>query len=315
MRTTLKQSTLKLSVLTIITSLWLAGCSKPVEPETDVIRPIKLFNVVDTGMQNLREFPATVIANEEAEISFRIPGELVELKVNYDNVKTRLESATIAVQLVQNKLEDSVLTAPFDGRVAETMVENYQFIQAQQTILVLQGSNALDISIQVPESILKNLREDQVNREYQPTVVFSGNSNEEYKVSYKEHSTLVTPGTQSYQVWFTLPVPEDLTVYPGMGAMLSMDLSRVSPGANNVSQFVVPMTAVMTDDTSNQKQVWVYDADTGTVNPEVVTLGRITQSGITVLSGLNAGDQIASAGLNRLEPGMKVKPLERERGL
>ena len=75
------------------------------------------------------------------------------------------------------------------------------------------------------------------------------------------------------------------------------------------------MTAVMTDDTSNQKQVWVYDADTGTVNPEVVTLGRITQSGITVLSGLNAGDQIASAGLNRLEPGMKVKPLERERGL
>ena len=275
MRTTLKQSTLKLSVLTIITSLWLAGCSKPVEPETDVIRPIKLFNVVDTGMQNLREFPATVIANEEAEISFRIPGELVELKVkraeevkkgqllarlddrdiknelalrknelnqaqldfkrirslknkkvvsqsDYDNVKTRLESATIAVQLVQNKLEDSVLTAPFDGRVAETMVENYQFIQAQQTILVLQGSNALDISIQVPESILKNLREDQVNREYQPTVVFSGNSNKEYKVSYKEHSTLVTPGTQSYQVWFTLPVPEDLTVYPGMGAMLSI---------------------------------------------------------------------------------------------
>lgn len=142
-----------------------------------------------------------------------------------------------------------------------------------------------------------------------------GKSDKSYKVSYKEHATQVTPGTQSYQVWFTMPAPEDLTVYPGMGATLTMDLSKIITGGISMSQFIVPMTAVMTNDASNQQEVWKYDPVTSEVNPVKVSLGRVTQSGITVLSGLDQGDRIVSAGLNRLSDGMKVKPLERERGL
>ena len=359
---------LVLGGMTIAIAAGLAGCSEPEEVHEEVIRPVKLFEVVDTGMQNLREFPATVIASEEAEVSFRIPGELVELSVKraeevkegqllaqlddrdikneqartkndlhqaqidfnrikslkskkmvsqseYDNAKTRLDAAGIAVQQSQNTLEDTVLTAPFSGRVAETLVENHQFVQAQQTILVLQGSNELDVSIQVPESIVKQVQAEQVDMQYQPTITFSGKSNKSYSVSYKEHSTQVTPGTQSYQVWFTLPVPEDLTVYPGMGATLALDLSKIIHNGNSISQYVVPVTAVMIDDASNTQEVWKYDAQTGEVNPVAVNVGHVTQSGITVLSGLNQGDQIVAAGVNRLTKGMQVKPLERERGL
>lgn len=359
---------LRLGGLIIAMSMGLAGCSEPEQVQVDVVRPVRLFDVVDTGQQNLREFPATVIASEEADVSFRIPGELIELNVRraqdvkqgqilaklddrdiknelalkrndlqqaqvdfkrmkllkdkkmvsqseYDNAKTRLDAASIAVRLSQDKLKDSVLKAPFNGRVAETLVENYQSVQAQQPILILQGSKSLDISIQVPENIVKQANRDEIDDDYQPTVVFTHKTNKSYKVSYKEHATQVTPGTQSYQVWFSLPVPEDLTVYPGMGATLTLDLTRISGSNGEKNGVIVPITAVMADDVSSVQQAWKYDADSGSVNPVPVTLGRITHSGIEVLSGLKQGDQIVSAGLNRLSAGMEVKPLERERGL
>ncbi|WP_252179730.1 efflux RND transporter periplasmic adaptor subunit [Endozoicomonas sp. 4G] len=348
--------------------LLLTGCSQPQEEHKEVVRPVKLFKVESSNAGNLRQFPAKVYASEEAEMSFRIPGELVEFPVKQaeevrkgqllarlddrdirnelaarqadydlakteygrikslhqkkmvsqselDNASARLKSAGAALELAKDKLEYSVLTAPFDGRVAQTLVENHQFVQAQQAILILQGSNTLDVSIQIPESIVSGIRKEDVDFSYQPVVTFAGKPGAEYKVSYKEHATRVTPGTQSYEAVFTLPVPEDLTVYPGMGATLTMDLAKVSPAANGGEHFVVPLSAVLKDNSTGKEQVWVYDEQNNTVHPVAVTVGTILQSGIELTSGLKGGERIVSAGVNRLRPGMKVRPLQRERGL
>ncbi len=346
---------------------FLAGCSEPVDESEDVIRPVKLFKVQNGTGNDLRQFPAEVSASEEAEISFRIPGELVQfpikqaeevskgqllarlddrdirneiaarqadydlaqtnhrrLKALYekksvsrsdlDNAEARLKSASAALQLAKDKLEYSELTAPFDGRIAQTQVENYQFVQAQQTVLVLQGNNTLDVSIQVPENIVSQVRKNQIDPNYHPVVWFSGNTQKEFKVSYKEHATRVTPGTQSYEVTFSLPIPTELTVYPGMGATLVMDMNQIIVNRGSV-EFIVPLGAVLADDATGKQQVWVFDETNGRVNPVDVTVGRITQSGVSITSGLKEGDNIVSAGLNQLHQGMVVKPLQRERGL
>ncbi|WP_051786440.1 efflux RND transporter periplasmic adaptor subunit [Endozoicomonas numazuensis] len=366
-RNKLSYSLLFISSL-VAAALTLSGCSQPQEEQKEMIRPVKLFQVEDSNAGNLRQFPAKVYASEEAEISFRIPGELVKFPVKQaeevkkgqllaklddrdirnelaarqadydlaeaennrikslrkkkvvsqselDNSNAKLKSAQAALQLANDKLKYTVLKAPFDGRVAQTLVENYQFAQAQQTILILQGSNTLDVSIQVPESIVSNVREENIDRNYQPVATFAGRPGTEYRVTYKEHSTKVTPGTQSYEVVFTMPIPEDLTVYPGMGATLTLDLSKVSPRSNAGQHFVVPLSAVLKDDATGKEQVWVFDQQNNTVNPVEVTVGTIFQSGIEVTSGLKEGDRIVSAGVNRLRSGMAVKPLQRERGL
>ncbi|MET4695684.1 efflux RND transporter periplasmic adaptor subunit [Endozoicomonas lisbonensis] len=353
-------ATLSISLLT--------ACSQSVEQEASVVRPVRLFEVVNRQAQNLREFPAIVAASEEASLSFRIPGELLEFPVSsamiveqgqllarlddrdirnevavlqadfdlaeadfrriqslrekqvvsqsdFDNANTRLKAARVNLQLAKDRLSDTVLTAPFSGRIAQTLAENYQSVQAQQPIMILQDHKTLDISIQVPESILTQVQEERVDSSYQPVVSFAGNHGTEYRVSYKEHATRVTPGTQSYEVIFSMPAPEAFTVYPGMGATLAIDMTQVMGNGNSASEYIVPMTAVLKDDASGQYQVWVYNTETGTVTPKPVTVGRITQSGITVTSGLEDGEQIVSAGLNRLRAGMEVKPLERERGV
>ena len=358
-------ATLSISLLT--------ACSQPAEQQNNVVRPVKLFEVVNHQSQNLREFPAIVAASEEASISFRIPGELMEFPLTsgmivekgqllaklddrdlknevtalqadydlaasdfhriqslrnkkmvsqsaFDNASTRLKASRVKLQLAKDRLSDTVLTAPFAGRIAQTLVENYQSVQAQQPVLILQDHQILDISIQVPESILTQVQKERVDQTYQPVVTFAGSalessSEKEYKVSYKEHATRVTPGTQSYKVTFSMPAPQSFTVYPGMGATMAIDITRVMGHGSSAAEFIVPMTAVLKDDSSGQYQVWVYNTETGTVTPRSVTVGRITQSGMTVTSGLEEGEHIVSAGLNRLRAGMEVKPLERERGV
>ncbi|OED41548.1 hypothetical protein ACH42_13600 [Endozoicomonas sp. (ex Bugula neritina AB1)] len=349
-------------------TLLLTGCSEPVEQASALpVRPVKLYEIKDTQVQSLRQFPAKVRASEEASLSFRIPGELEALLIqpaqhvkkgdvlarlddrdirsellarqaefdlasvdfarveqlrakkivsqsDYDNISAKLKSTQAALQLTKDKLKDSVLIAPFSGRVAQTKVENYQSVQAQQPILDLQGDSVLEISIQVPESIVSQVRSNNIDYAYQPVVRFYGSPDKQYFVQYKEHATNVTPGTQSYEVSFSLSAPEDMTIYPGMGATLFLDLLRITK--QDVSATIItPLSTVLRDDASGKTYAWKYDTDLGTVSPVEVTLGPIGQSGVTIKSGLAVGDHIIAAGLNRLKAGMQVKPLLRERGL
>ncbi len=359
---------MKVAIIGIAVAAALTGCGQEAteEVKTEVIRPVRLITVADVEQQNMRRFPANVLASEEAVVSFRVPGELVEFPVkpaervekgqllarlddrdfktelllrrtdfelaqrdferveqlrkknvlsqsDYDNAQARVKSSQAALKLAQDRLADSSLVAPFSGRIAQTAVENFQYIQPQQTILVLQDDRELDISIQLPESILNQIDESTIDPSYQPTVTFAGGGSS-YPVTYKQHSTQVTPGTQAYEVVFSLEVPDNgQTIYPGMGATLYMNMSKVLPHSAPDNSFTLPMTAVMSDDNTGKAHVWVYH--NGAVAPVPVTLHSVNAEGVVVSGDIQAGDELVSAGLNRLREGMKVKPLERERGL
>src|SRR5579862_2285404 len=58
------------------------------------------------------------------------------------------------VREAQIQLEDSTLRAPFDGVIAQRFVEENQNITPQQPIARLQNPDEMDISVDVPESIM-----------------------------------------------------------------------------------------------------------------------------------------------------------------
>ncbi len=358
-----------LSLVIGLAVLSLTGCDKGQEVTTNtVIRPAKLFEVKDPEQQQLRYFPGKVTATEEAEISFRIPGQLDQLAVkqgddvvkgqvlahlddrdirnelqdrqasyelaqneferarsligkkvisqsDYDAASAKLKSAKAALELARDKLEYSTLKAAFSGRVAQTLVENHQQVQAQQTVLVLQSSNMLDISIQMPESVVSHVDKESVEPGYQPLATFPGAPGKTYSVSYKEHATRVTPGTQSYEVVFSLPAPSDLNVLPGMSATVIIDLAKIMSKEQRGGYMLVPLSAIARDDATNQTSVWRYDEKSGRVEPVEVVTGRVTESGVQIMSGINPGDKIVTAGVSQLTAGMEVKPLRKERGL
>lgn len=247
---------------------------------------------------------------------FQRKTELLKRKLisqaEFDSTQAQLKSAKAALAAARDQLSYTKLIAPFSGTVAKRLVDNHQIVQANQGILTLQNNNLLDVSIQVPEAMAASLNTYVQQQNFTAKVRFSALAGMEFDAKFKEYSTQVTPGTQAYEVVFSLPQPKDIQLLPGMSAELTLALVK-TPG--QTASAIVPVTAIDKRDQDGQVQVWVYQSQSGEIKPTAVTLGRVTSQGIEVLGGINKGDLIVSAGVSQLTDGMKVKPLRWQRGV
>jgi len=177
----------------------------------------------------------------------------------------------------------------------------------------------IDVLVDVPESIIARVERTRSNRDPQPVQVrFGSDTDRTFTAHYKEHETEADVATLTYKVTFSLPVPDDLNVLPGMSATVTADLSRLyKEEAANVT--LVPIEAVFSAEEkpldSEFKQVWVVDPETMRASRRDVIVGQLTGSKIAIREGLEEGEMIISAGVNAVEEGMWVRPMKRERGL
>ena len=75
--------------------------------------------------------------------------------------------------------------------------------------------------------------------------------------------------------------------------------------------YIVPMSALFKNSTSNETCVWVYDPKTGTVTSRIVEIGQLFGNDkIMVQKGLSNEDTIVVAGANYITEGQKVKLLK-----
>ena len=103
-------------------------------------------------------------------ISLRDRGVISEAQ--FDEIEAKRRQAQAALSLARDNVNYTRLKAPYGGTVARTEVENYQFVQAKQPILYLQGDKNIDIEFAVSERFLANLKKD--GEDYQPELRFEG---------------------------------------------------------------------------------------------------------------------------------------------
>lgn len=374
-----------LSLLAIMLSTVLTGCDEAesaIQPSA-VVRPVKLMTIDDSTSQQLRVFPAKIAASQQADLAFRINGELVKLgltegqhvekgqllaqlddrdaknallnaeanhdladvdykrkqelykrklisKAEFDTAKATLKSAKASLYSARDQLAYTRLEAPFPGTVAKVNLDNHQMIQATQVVLTLQGNKQIDVRIQIPESLLLSLKNVSFDEAFKPTVRFhapqtlalengftptltSSSQHNTYPVQYKEHASTVSPGSQTYEVVFSLTPPENLNILPGMSAELLLDMSEFNTTGHAIT--ILPLTAIVRSDDTNETNVWRYNSDSSTLESVSVTLGQVRANGIEVLSGLQYGDTVVAVGATAVKPNMEVKPLRWERGV
>lgn len=226
----------------------------------------------------------------------------------FDQVKSELAVAKSNYETAKANLRYTRLTAPFDGVVANLAVEAYENVQAKQPIVTLQISNAIDVSIQVPETLFAKVKRQT---DYQPEIRFDAAPELTFPAHIKEWNSQSDGATNSYEVVFTLPEPNEVNILPGMTATVIVDINQVI----GVMQkgVVVPTKAVFTDN-ADDAYVWVVD-DEMRVQKRRVTLGSMTNEGLTVVEGLSAKETIVTAGVHQLKEGQHVREWQRERGL
>jgi len=221
-------------------------------------------------------------------------------KAEFDRYKASRDVSAAQLEDAQNALKDTYLKAPFDGVVAKRYVENHQDVQAKQPIVFLQDISAIEILVDIPETLMVQIRE---GREPQAVAKFAVAPDLTFPLKLKEFSTEADPQTQTYQVVMVMPRPEGINILPGMTA--TVEGSRKSaPG--DTTRIVIPAIAV-TEDSARQAFVWVLNEADMTVKKTAVRVGEMTGSdGIVILDGLRGGEKIVVSGVTKLQEGMKV---------
>jgi len=229
-------------------------------------------------------------------------------RTDYDRLKAQKDVKAAHLAKASKALEDTKIHAPFGGRVARRLVENFQDIQAKQPIIKLQDIDQLEIVIDVPEN-----RAIRANVDGAPLpklqAAFEASPGRDFELQVKEFSTEADPDTQTFKAVLMMPQPEGLLILPGMTAMVSVDDQRV--GTSLEGGFTIPAAALFADE-AGVPQVWVVDTEANTVHRRTVETAELTGSAnIRVVTGLKAGEMLAVSGVTRLREGMEIRPIDK----
>jgi len=230
---------------------------------------------------------------------------------DYEGAKTSYATANAAhdadkrnVDLQKRKLEYYKIYAPISGIVTSVNAERNENIRSGQIIVVMNVGDEIEIIVGVPESfILKTKAGGNVTVKFTsiPGQVFDGVISE---VAYNINSN-----SSTYPVTVKLSAPTK-DIRPGMSADVTFVFA--DKGNNAPQKIIAPVAAVGKDTKGNVVFVLNKDSDSAyRVEKRMITVGELLPEGFEIISGLSENELIATAGLNSLIDGMKVRLLEK----
>lgn len=211
------------------------------------------------------------------------------------------DSAQSAVMIAQDRLDYTVLRAPFSGEVVATYVENFETIVAKQPILRLLNRDAIEFKVDVPETLIGYARDIESAH-----VRFDVHPDIHIPATVKEIGREASRGTRTYPVTLVMQQTDKFDILPGMAGNAYIQTKPLEKSAE--AGIEVPAAALFSRGDKTQSFVWVI-VD-GKLQTRQVTVGLPSDYGVRVKSGLNEGDWIVVAGVHSLSEGQSVRVID-----
>jgi len=229
---------------------------------------------------------------EQIEREYKRAVQLLEIgggtQQAVDQLKAQLDAAR---SQYDNLFENTVLTSPITGVVTARNYDPGDMTGNLPVLTVGQLSPVVKVLIGISEndmSLVKKGMAVSVALDAFPDETFEGTVNRIYPT--------VDTNTRTFQAEVRISNPGE-RIKPGMFARVSFDMGS----KHNV---VVPDRAVVKQTGSGNKYVYVYS--NGRVAFKKVELGQRLGDSYELLSGINDGDTVVTAGQTRLADGIAV---------
>jgi RND family efflux transporter MFP subunit len=320
---------------------WFPGQAEPTE-EIDlafrvggplISRPINVGDVVRTGQVLAQIDPQDYsvrlenvqgqlgIAMRELELAVKEykrltrirkedPGAISEAAIDRalaarDRSREEIKSLKASVQHAKDRLSYTELEAPFDGTIVGIYVENFQDVKPKQPVVRLINLTRIEMWVDIPEQLIsrapfiKSLR-----------VRFDTFPGRELSATIKEIGKEATQATGTYPVNLIMDQPSDFTILPGMAGEVMAEIELPSDYTGDLESSIgveIPVSAVFSDKNGKHSYVWVVSDGDQTIQRREVQTGRVSDDGILIRDGLQAGEWVVTAGVAYLEEGQKVR--------
>ena len=279
--------------------------------EYDRIMRIK---AADSGAVSQGMIDKAVEKKERTEANLRKTEEDLRIakrgarKEDIEAKEAEIKSLKASVDAAKLQLSYTYLQAPYSGILSKRYVDNFQEVRAKQDIVSLDDISYVEILVDVPEIVMARVKSGST-----PSAVaeFASAPGKQYPLSIKEYSTRADPKTQTFQLVFQMPQPEDINVLPGMTATVSGSRQESEQEAE---RFLIPAIALVSD-ASGKAHIWIVDKESMIVELRPVKTGDLTGTdSIVILEGIENGELVAVSGVSRLREGMQVSDLSKMEG-
>jgi len=208
--------------------------------------------------------------------------------------QSQVESTTARLQQAQDNLGYTQLLADADGVITQVTGNIGQVVASGQAIVRLAQPGEREAAFDVPEVILSAAKTA-------PPITVTLASNPAIKLvgQVRYVSPQADPTTRTYEARVSLPnAPPEMR----LGA-------TVTGSASLQSEALVELPGSALFEQDGKPAVWIVDAKAGTVLLRQITVSRYIGDRLVIGGGLNKGDVVVTAGVQKLIPGQKVRLL------
>ena len=218
-----------------------------------------------------------------------------------DQTRADITSLSASVAAAKDQLAYSQLYAPFDGVVVNTYVDNFESVSAGQKIVRMIDDSRIEMEVNIPEDLIS--RVPYVRKVY---IRFDAFSDHTLEAVVKEISSEASQTTRTYPVTLIMDQPLNVKILPGMaGKTIGVEMDETA--GLSTQGITIPVSALYTIPNAKDSYVWIINQSDNTVAQRQVTVGNLKDHGILIEAGLEAGEWIATAGVNYLREGQQVR--------
>ena len=223
-------------------------------------------------------------------------------KAQRDQTAADVRSLSASLEAAQDQLRYTYLKAPFDGKVVQQYVQNFETVRAKEPIIRLLDTSRVEMVVNIPENMISNAPYVTNIR-----VHFDAFKDRAIPAVIKEIGAEASKTTRTYPVTLLMDQPEDIKILPGMAGRSTADQNEVASVPHGIT---VPVSAIFSPEANSSSYVWVFDEQTKNVSRRQVTAGELTDYGVQILEGIIAGEWVVTAGVSYLKEGQTVKLLD-----
>ncbi|WP_341914793.1 efflux RND transporter periplasmic adaptor subunit [Ferrovibrio terrae] len=235
-------------------------------------------------------------ARDGAKMAYDRAKQLIESKVvaqaRLDELSKTYEAAEARLRAEQAKFSDSVIRAPFTGKLGLRKVSLGALVRPGDVITTLDDATVIKLEFEIPETVLGGVtigNTVSARATSMPTRKFEG--------IVTTIDSRVDPTTRAVRVRAQIPNSDD-ALKPGMFMTVALSVGKV-PDA-----IMVPEESLL----AQGGEQFVFVISDGKASRTRVTIGQRLPGLAQITNGLRPEDVVAITGLQQLRDGSRVRP-------
>ncbi|MEJ0037304.1 MAG: efflux RND transporter periplasmic adaptor subunit [Gammaproteobacteria bacterium] len=244
------------------------------------------------------DLAAAEAASAESASQVKRSRELIQSRVisesQFEQLEATMKANDARVAAARSRVDDTVIRAPFAGRVGLRRVSVGSLVNPGATMTTLDDLSVIKVDFSVPENFLAGLREG-----LEVTATAAAFPGRRFIGTVTGVDSRIDPVSRSITVRAAVP-NADLALKPGM--FLNVTLVRDEHQA-----LMVPEAALVPE----QSRQFLFVIEEGRATRREVRIGGRQPGRVEIVSGLKAGEQVVVEGTQKVREGGEVRVVER----